>query len=202
MIAPLLHPFELYTDLTTSHEDLHKYHFEASTTIASLNPATIEPNETNCLYEPGDYDIVCGRGKGSYNRPGNKRFRELVKLHIPDYQAARTKFDKSTVLSNIIEHARSQDNGHARFVKMDKDGQWFEIPDDQAREKVGHTIREAIAAMQGKEKRAATKKAYSEPPPMQMPLTQRFVFEDLLEPVSYQEKPNLSFESFENFSFV
>jgi hypothetical protein len=25
-------------------------------------------------YEPNDYDVVCGRGKGSYNRPGNKPF--------------------------------------------------------------------------------------------------------------------------------
>jgi len=96
-------------------------------------------------------------GKGSYNKPGNKRFREIVKHYIPEYVGARTKFDKSTVLQKIIDIVREQNNGTARFIKQNKDGTWFEISDDAAREKVGHTLRESIAA-----KDAAPAKAKAE----------------------------------------
>jgi hypothetical protein len=93
-------------------------------------------------FNPTDFDIVCGRGKGHYNRPGCKRLREIIRAYIPQYTAARTKLDKSSVVSCILETVKDQEN--ARFVKCKK-GIWYELSDDQAREKVGHTMREAIA---------------------------------------------------------
>lgn len=99
-------------------------------------------------YQPGYYDVVCGRGKGSYNRPGNKRFRALVATYIPDYQIARSKFDKSCLLSSIIDKVRSFTNPDtgmpAEFVKFSKGDGWIQIGDELAREKVGHVIREAV----------------------------------------------------------
>ena len=94
-------------------------------------------------YQVGPNDVVCGRGKGSYNRPGNKKFRALVQDHVQEYVQAKTKLDKSMVLSSIVEKVREECGG--RFVKQKK-GCWHEIGDEQAREKVGHAIREAIAA--------------------------------------------------------
>ena len=106
-------------------------------------------------YQPSDYDVVCGRGKGSYNRPGNRRFRQIIKEQIPAYLKARTKFDKSTVLSNIIDIIKSQNNNTTRFVKFNaKSKTWVEINDDVAREKVGHTMRETIALMKKQEEDA------------------------------------------------
>jgi hypothetical protein len=92
-----------------------------------------------------DYDVVCGRGKGSYNRPGNKRFRVIVGKHIAAYLTARNKVDKGHVLNSIIDHVKSQNHGSARFIKPLKNG-WVEISLDAAREKVGHAIREAIGS--------------------------------------------------------
>jgi len=98
-------------------------------------------------YEPSDWDVICGRGKGSYNRPGNRRFREIIHQHTDEYQAARTKLDKTVVLNRIMDCVRSQNNGHANFIKKQgKNGDWFHISDDMAREKVGHAIREALVA--------------------------------------------------------
>ena len=102
-------------------------------------------------YQVGPNDVVCGRGKGSYNRPGNKKFRALVQDHVQEYVQAKTKLDKSMVLSAIVEKVREDVGG--RFVKQKK-GTWYEIGDEQAREKVGHAIREAIAA--GEKKTAST----------------------------------------------
>ena len=61
------------------------------------------------------------RGKGSYNRPGNKRFRVITQKFVPEY----TKLDQSIVVNSIAKAVRQQNNGHVRFVKYDKRNGWF-----------------------------------------------------------------------------
>jgi hypothetical protein len=115
-------------------------------TSADGNDARLLPPD----FQPSEFDVVCGRGKGSYNAPGCKKLRALIREYIPEYTAARTKFDKSTVLSQIVDVFQSQNNYTAKFVKKDPSGAWCEIGNDQAREKVGHTMRETIAALQSR----------------------------------------------------
>ena len=130
---------------------LSKYSFELPLAITALTD-TKRMVPLDQSYQPGTYDVVCGRGKGSYNRPGNKRFRSLVATYIPQYMRARSKIDKSMVLNDIIDKVRSfinPDTGSAaQFVKYTKNSGWVLIGDEHAREKVGHAIREAIAAQQ------------------------------------------------------
>jgi hypothetical protein len=126
-----------------------KYSVVVPDAIASLASAHAE-TPLDPSYQPGAFDVVCGRGKGSYNRQGNKRFRALVATFIPDYQQARTKVDKTAVLSSIVDKVQSfvnPDTGlPAQFVKYGKCIGWVQIGDDLAREKVGHAMREAIMA--------------------------------------------------------
>jgi hypothetical protein len=86
------------------------------------------------------------------NRPGNKLFRSLVATFIPQYISARTKMDKSMVLNAIIDQVNLYTNPDtglaAQFVKYTKAAEWVMIADEHAREKVGHAIREAIAAQE------------------------------------------------------
>jgi hypothetical protein len=100
---------------------------------------------TAVSFKPTDYDVVCGRGKGSYNRPGNRRFRAIVQRHMHEYQAS-SKVDKTMVINRIMNLVQAQNEGTARFVKRGKDGLFTVISDDLAREKVGHAIRETIMA--------------------------------------------------------
>lgn len=98
-------------------------------------------------FQSTDQDIVCGRGKGSYNAPGNVRFRNMVKQHIPDYQASKTKMDKSLMIGRILDHVKAL---NLRFVGR-KNGRWIVIiSEEHAREKIGHSMREAIAAQHRK----------------------------------------------------
>jgi hypothetical protein len=121
--------------------------YQVSVPVAILdNFARSSSSELDAGCEPRDRDVVCGRGKGSYNRPGNVMFRSVIRMYIKDYLAARTKFEKTTVLNQVIDHLHNEE--HARFLKFNsKSKQWFEITDDQAREKVGHTMRETIASL-------------------------------------------------------
>jgi hypothetical protein len=110
------------------------------------------------FFQPGDNDVVCGRGKGSYNRPGNKRFRAIAQQYVAEYTASKTRLDKSLVISTIIEKVRE----HGRFVKYDsKKKEWMEINEELSREKVGHAIREAIVALENQGRKEEGKSFFS-----------------------------------------
>ena len=109
-----------------------------------------------------EYDVVCGRGKGSYNRPGNKRFREIAMKYVPEYTAAKCRQGKTAVLNEIISVVKEQNNGTARFIKYDKSKGWFEITNEVAREKVGHAVREALASLKNKGQKEEIKKCFNQ----------------------------------------
>jgi hypothetical protein len=146
---------------------LSKYSFELPLAITALTD-TKRMVPLDQSYQPGTYDVVCGRGKGSYNRPGNKRFRSLVATYIPQYLKARSKIDKSMVLNDIIDKVRSFTNpdtgSAAQFVKYTKSSGWVLIGDEHAREKVGHAIREAIAAQESSSSNDSTESSSSASP--------------------------------------
>lgn len=174
---------EHYDNISTDDSQqqfLTKYTVDLPSAIVSLAHGVDNaplPND----YEPTEFDVVCGRGKGSYNRKGNKRFRQIVKRFIPEYTAAKTKFEKSTVLGNIIDVTRAQNNGQTRFVKLDEDGNYYELSDDATREKTGHTIREAIAAERKNTKRKELKKTVVDNKHNDLLYNQRTFFNDMVE---------------------
>lgn len=127
---------------------LERYQIVIPTVIADM-ASNDDVKQLPSDFQPTEFDIICGRGKGHYNRPGCKRLREIIRGFIPAYLAAKNKVDKSAVISRILDAVKSQNNSTTRFVKCKK-GAWYEIGDDQAREKVGHTMRETIALLKSK----------------------------------------------------
>lgn len=121
-----------------------QYQIEVSPVITSmLDSESSKPLPKG--YQPSDHDVVCGRGKGHYNQPGNKKFRSLILDRLAEYQTLRTRIDKTVFLNKIIDEVRSQNNGQAHFVRKLEGGIWEKLGDELAREKVGHAIREALA---------------------------------------------------------
>ena len=104
-------------------------------------------------YEPGEYDVICGRGKRALDHVGNIRFRDLIRTHLPEYSIAVTKTDKSMIVSAIIDTIRrlSPEGGFIKqFHHQDPSGgsssstsggkdDWYEVGDHFAREKCGQT---------------------------------------------------------------
>jgi hypothetical protein len=119
---------------------LSKYQVHLPEAISAMASLAAGPVGLPDAFTVGPDDVVCGRGKGSYNRPGNKQFRALVHANVEEYQLARSKLDKSMIFSKIVDKVRES----GRFVKQRKDKTWYEIGDEQAREKVGHALREAL----------------------------------------------------------
>ena len=77
-------------------------------------------------FHPGEYDIICGRGRRAARHVGNRRFSLVIQLYLDKYVRAKTKSDKSLVVIEIVEIFRRV-NG--TFVKPDTKhkGQWVQI---------------------------------------------------------------------------
>jgi hypothetical protein len=91
---------------------------------------------------PDKYSVLCGRGKICSTSSGNRRLNNMVKHFVKPYSAAKTKFEKSNIVSAIIATIRQACPG-AGFVKFEE-GEWWEVDDGFAREKIGCLFRDCL----------------------------------------------------------
>jgi hypothetical protein len=106
---------------------------------------TIERSQLGVHFQPSDSSVICGRGKFSYNHPGNRRFRVLLSMFVKDYSKAvkaGRKLVKSAIVSTVVAMVR-QTGGC--FCKLEKGG-WYEVGDYCAREKVSALFRDMLHA--------------------------------------------------------
>lgn len=111
----------------------------SSRSYSSRDRMTLLPED----FSPSDDDVICGRGKKCYAHIGNDRFRKRVTGMLGEYQKARSKLDKSKVLSDVVEQVRLN-SPRGGFVKQDSDGRWYEVGDFLAREKTSQAFRDAL----------------------------------------------------------
>lgn len=126
-----------------------------------FKPAALERSESTNKREiadgetPRNEDVICGRGKATQDHPGNKRYREIIKENLKEYMNAKTKMDKSLVVSKVVDQIH-EDGGN--FVKKNaKTKKWGVVDEDFAREKTAHTIRDTIRSLspsEGTEKKS------------------------------------------------
>lgn len=120
-------------------------------TRSAVVGSTLLPND----FRPTSNVVISGKGKLLFNHHGNVQFRALVQAALPAYAITHNKTDKTVLLSFIVDGIKSLCPGKIGFVRKDaKDGRWYELSEDAAREKVGFTLRQ-------KSKRA-TKKCQQE----------------------------------------
>ncbi|CAB9519758.1 Nitrilase family, member 2 [Seminavis robusta] len=105
-----------------------------------------EPRPLPFFVAPGKYDVICARGSTAANHVGNLRFREIIRQSLPQYNAAKTKLEKSLIVTSIVDSVRdySPDGG---FVKQDSNGEWYDVGDALAREKIGQSIRDQAKSL-------------------------------------------------------
>jgi len=130
---------------------LSKYQVAVPDVISCLK-SNADPKCLPAGYEPGEYDVVSGRGKGFYKRKGNRIFRQHVSELAPQYLAARTKLDKTTILAAVVDRVKSHREGKcaSKFVRRANGNRWYELSDEEAREKAGHAMRDAVLELQAR----------------------------------------------------
>jgi hypothetical protein len=138
------------TMIETHFADHHSMDTEFLNVPTRLNniqtPTRLAPPKATALpvgYIPSSLDICCGRGKKNWNYEGNVTFRNIVQANVSRYIDAPTKSDKTSVVVGIVDDIRSLGG---RFLKEDDSGNWYDIGDAQAREKVGHSLRDQVSS--------------------------------------------------------
>jgi hypothetical protein len=93
-------------------------------------------------FKPLPYSVVIGRGKEPANATGNRRLTIFVKLQLQNYTKAKSRQEKSVIVSNVLETVQEACPGGA-FVKFDGRN-WWEVDDNTAREKIGSMFRDCL----------------------------------------------------------
>lgn len=96
----------------------------------------------NSALVPGPLDVVCARGREAWNHPGNKNLRAAVDEASPMYSQAKSKMERTAIVSRIVKEVRNRGN----FLKHDtKTGLWKDVGDALARAKVGNLLRNTLS---------------------------------------------------------
>jgi hypothetical protein len=113
-------------------------HQRTSSSEPSASPS--KKTQLRVQFQPCDYSVVCGRGKDTFNRAGNRRFRIVASMFIGRYSEASSKRAKSVIVSEIIEVIRQAGGDFCKY----EGGGWFEVGDHCAREKVSALLRNLL----------------------------------------------------------
>eukprot|EP00545_Synedropsis_sp_CCMP1620_P000660 CAMPEP_0119017510 /NCGR_PEP_ID=MMETSP1176-20130426/16786_1 /TAXON_ID=265551 /ORGANISM="Synedropsis recta cf, Strain CCMP1620" /LENGTH=537 /DNA_ID=CAMNT_0006971247 /DNA_START=69 /DNA_END=1682 /DNA_ORIENTATION=+ len=107
-------------------------------------PADDEKKESE-KRPPGPFDVICSRSTRAIYHEGNRRFLNLChqKKWITRYINATTKGQKSKVINTIVSAVH--ETGGKFLGRKSAETDWEEISALQSKEKVGHTIRKAVA---------------------------------------------------------
>ena len=86
-------------------------------TVAKVEQQTVKKQR---LVKPNVNDVLCGQYR---LHRGNVQFQDIVNSKKTLYLAASTKFEKSQILTSIVNKIRSM-NPPGRFLKEEK-GMWY-----------------------------------------------------------------------------
>lgn len=99
---------------------------------------------------PNPQDVLSGRGGGINSHPGNKAYREWVRLRKEAYNLAVSKKEKTEVAMQVLRQVKQQDPP-GRFLQKDptavrSGGHWWvEIDDSKALAKTTQALREGAS---------------------------------------------------------
>ena len=90
----------------------------------------------------GPYDVLCSRSKVAFKAIGNRRLRILMELHAPRYASTLRKVDKTAIVASLVTIIQG---AGGNFIRRDRTtGEWVIAPNEIAKEKVGHGLRDAV----------------------------------------------------------
>lgn len=116
---------------------------------ASKRGKTLHPSEAKSLM-PQTTDVLFGRGKNNREHPGNQRMKVHIENHRRVYNRSGRNA-KTEITKKIVKILQSEG---ARFLRQTRNSHlWEEVPDNVAREKVGHAMRDGTRNADSKQAR-------------------------------------------------
>lgn len=93
-------------------------------------------------WEPSQYSVFCGRGRGIYNAIGNQRFRVLVGSYLQHYVDAHRQPAKSRIVKKVLNIMR-EICPEGAFIKFQND-RYYEVSEKVAHDKCSCTFRDLL----------------------------------------------------------
>lgn len=94
---------------------------------------------------PTANDVLCGRGRNTFEHPGNKALRNLIGQRIEQYRECKRREQKTNMIHETIQVLRAKGG---RFLKFDQDvNKWYDGGRIAAKSRVGVAYRDASAAI-------------------------------------------------------
>lgn len=87
--------------------------------------------------EPSNLDVLCGRGRGYFCHPGNRRMLGIVEMNKPRYRVAN-KTRKTEIVKEVTDEIES---GGSHFLRRGPT-LWCEVTASEKHKKVCHCLRE------------------------------------------------------------
>ena len=126
------------TSLRTSANERAKGITDGMDSVTSLE----EPEFATNIQDPGDRDILLGRGRTSWGHTGNQEFRSFVGAYLKTYTESKNRNEKTNTVHLIYDEIIKSGG---RFLKHDSaTNTWFQVGRNVAREKIAHALRDAI----------------------------------------------------------
>eukprot|EP00546_Thalassionema_frauenfeldii_P008476 CAMPEP_0178923244 /NCGR_PEP_ID=MMETSP0786-20121207/16610_1 /TAXON_ID=186022 /ORGANISM="Thalassionema frauenfeldii, Strain CCMP 1798" /LENGTH=405 /DNA_ID=CAMNT_0020597715 /DNA_START=37 /DNA_END=1254 /DNA_ORIENTATION=- len=90
---------------------------------------------------PRDNDVLCGRGKVAFEHPGNQKLRRKIAEELDSYNSCQSRLGRTSIIRETIHYIRVEQGG--RFLKADKNGQWYDGGMQAAKGRVSTAFRDA-----------------------------------------------------------
>ena len=92
----------------------------AATTGGAATTENAQPDQLQHQLVPGDKDVLCGRGGGSNQHPGNKHYRAVIQTHKAVYHHCNSQAEKQEVSFAIVAAIQK---GGGRFLQQKRMGE-------------------------------------------------------------------------------
>ena len=125
------------------------FSFEASMTEES-NHVDRDPSANGQLHipltilviQPGPFDVLLGRGKGTQQHEGNQRFQAIINENKDLYNSFQSRDKKTSTTRDIVNVIKTSGEEIGSFLKFDNTiRKWVEVDDEVARVKVAQALR-------------------------------------------------------------
>ena len=125
-----------WSDSFSSHDNNSKSNTSSKNALYSPLPKN---------FTPGPYSVICGRGRQVSKAIGNRRLGVLAQIFLPKYSTATRKDEKTSIVSQIVQIVRQANDNPAYAFVRHADGQWWQVENLNAREKVGTVLRDMLS---------------------------------------------------------
>ena len=118
-----------------------------TTLVGATN--TCDSSSSTGQYNIEKYDVLCYRGRESFNNIGNRRFRLLISSNIACYLSCKGRCERGRMNVSLTEElcgiGTTPGPGMRFFKRGRNNGELIQLDFKQCREKVAHALRDAAS---------------------------------------------------------